>query len=76
MLNYCKPSELNTDMMALVDVVEDVRTDVRGVALCLMRCADENGIPDPEQLSMLTDVLTLAADALEGVSDALSANER
>lgn len=65
MMNYADNiARGKVDALERVDLITDVRSDVRGVAVTLWALADAPEPIEPEQLRVLGDVLALAADAL------------
>ena len=77
MLNYTKldtTATPNTPTWA-VDVLADIRRDVRGAALTLLAPAEQAGASEvePEQLVFLGDALLLASEALADVRSSLDA---
>ena len=72
MLGYCQidDDELADDI-GLVDVLSDVAVDLRGAAQ-FMQNAATSGVPvERDQLIMMHGLLTLSADAVDGVATAL-----
>lgn len=64
MLVYTAPITDDLNAVRSVDILVDIKSDIRGCALFLQSAANNGAEVEQEQLLLISGMLSLAADAL------------